>query len=89
MKKLYCLTIAGCLAILTGCNGCRNDWKHFQSATVSIKRDVTLYSHDGSIIREWKGITSKVEDQGGTLYFIDNNEKSVTIGGGTMIVEEQ
>ena len=85
MKRFALLAIVS-LPLLTGCNGCANDIKHFQSKTIGMNRTVTLYSADGTKIKEWK-TSSVVEDQGGTLYFIDKGGRSVYIGG-TLTVEE-
>ena len=71
---------------LVGCNSCRNDWEHFKSTTVGLRRTVTLYGADGTTIKQWT-TTSVVEDNGGTVQFIDNNGKVVTVSG-TMTVEE-
>lgn len=84
-KTLIGLCLIG-LTLLPGCNGCRNDFKHFTSDTFGINRTVTLYDGNGVVIKEYH-TTSKVEDQGGTLYFIDNHGKAVYISG-TITVEE-
>lgn len=70
---------------LNGCNGCRNSMKHFQSATIGMDRTVTLYNANGDVIKSWK-TDSKIEDKGGTVYFISAG-KAVTISG-TFTIEE-
>lgn len=72
--------------MLSGCNGCRNFNKHLASDVYGLERKVTLYAADGSVIEEWT-IDSKVEDKGGTCYFIDKEENAVTISG-TFIIKE-
>jgi hypothetical protein len=51
-----------------------------------LDRKITLYDMSGKTIREWR-TTAKVEDRGGTCFFIVNG-KAVTISG-TFIIEEQ
>ncbi len=70
---------------LAGCNGCYNKWKHLQSDVIGIDRTITLYNANGEPIKSWK-TSSKIEDQGGTIYFLVDG-KTVTISG-TFIVEE-
>jgi hypothetical protein len=87
MKRFgrFALMLSLCLA-MPGCNGCRNQFKHMQSEVVGLNRKVTLYGADGSVIREWK-TTAKVEDRGGSCWFIGDDGKTVTVSGNFVIEE--
>ena len=65
----------------------QNKVKHFQSSMTGLNRNITLYSNNGEIIKEWN-TKVKIEDKGGTVYFIDNNGKAVIISG-TFIIQEK
>lgn len=80
-----CLLGAAC--IVGGCSEFRNTMKHVESSFTGLSRKITLYAVDGKVIREWE-TTSKVEDQGGTVYFLDKNGKAITVSG-TFVVEEK
>lgn len=84
MKKKT-LLIALLIASM-GCGQIRNSFKHLHSSLTGLHRHITLYANDGSVIREWD-TTAKVEDQGGTVWFIVNG-KAVTVAG-TFVVEEK
>lgn len=84
MKKLYCLLLLS--LFLTGCNGCRNDIKHWTSDKFGIDRHVILYNGNGDIIKEWD-TTSKIEYNGSSCYFITDG-KVITISG-TYVIEEK
>ena len=86
MKRAWMILAVLCLLPFTGCAGCRNDWKHLQSDFVGLKRRVTMYAADGSVIKEWE-IQAKVEDNGGTCYFIDDDGHAVTVAGDFIIQE--
>ena len=62
-----------------------NIFKHIQSSTVGLDREITLYNNTGGVIRQWR-TKAKVEDKGGTCYFICDG-KAFTISG-TFIIEE-
>ena len=81
------LAAISCIALL-GLSGCnlRNTLKHTKSDIFGLDRKITLYSNTGTIIKEWR-TRAKIEDHGGTVYFIADG-KAVTISG-TFIVEEQ
>lgn len=87
MKIKILIAMSIITIMTTGCNGCRNNWKHFKSNTVGIGRTVTLYNANGGVIKSWE-IDSKVEDKGGTCQFLNNKGKSATISG-TFIIEEK
>lgn len=70
---------------LTGC-GFQNTLKHTQSSLIGLDRKITLFDSDGKPIKSWQ-TRAKIEDNGGTIYFIANG-KAVTISG-TFIVEEE
>lgn len=85
MKK-YLFALIMCLPFLTGCAGCRNSMKHLQSEWAGLERKVTLYGVDGHEIRSWR-VKAKVEDSGGTCWFLTNDSKAVTVSG-TFVIEE-
>jgi hypothetical protein len=88
MKKLVLAALLlAYTAINTGCAGCSNNLKHMKSDFVGLKRTITVYSADGTVIKEWK-TQAKVEDQGGTCYFLDEDGKAIIISG-TFIIEEK
>lgn len=80
-----CLVMIGLLS-LPGCAGCRNQLKHMQSDVFGLKRRIVLYGPDGVKIREWE-TTAKVEDQGGSCWFLTSEGKAVTISGNFTIEE--
>jgi hypothetical protein len=85
MKKLWmalmCLSMGGCTA------SCQNSMKHMKSDFVGLNRSITVYGSDGTPIKSWE-TRAKVEDQGGTCWFLDKDGKAVTISG-TFIIEEK
>ena len=87
MRNLILITLAVITLAFAGCNGCRNDWKHFQSNTIGLTRKITLYDGNGKAIQSWT-TTSKVEYNGPGLYFIDSEGNTTTISG-TFIVTEK
>jgi len=82
------LLFAGLLVF--GCFGCtesqRKSIKHAKSDLVGLKRTITLYDCSGKPIRQWEG-RFKVEMQGSTASFIDDDDNEVKISG-TYIIEE-
>ena len=64
----------------------QNTYKHVESTFIGLDRKVTFYAADGTVIREWQG-RFKVEDRGGSCYFIVDG-KTVVISG-TFLVEEK
>jgi len=84
---LIIVLIAVPIALLTFCtNQGRNDLKHWQSSFGGLKRKVTLYDANGKPLKSWT-TTSKVEDKGGSYFFIDDNDKAQRVSG-TVIIEE-
>ena len=59
---------------------------HLKSNTVGIRRTVTLYANDGSVIKTWDGRMS-VEDRGGSFRFMVDG-RAVTVAG-TVLIEER
>lgn len=70
----------------SGCAECQNFGKHVHSTFTGLNRTITLYDANGHTIKEWH-TQAKVEDKGGTCYFLDANGKAVTISG-TFIIQE-
>ena len=85
MKRLM-LVIVLC-ALCAGCSETANNIKHLKSSFVGLNRIITLYAADGKVIREWT-TKANIEDNGGTIYFLDANGKAITVSG-TFIVEER
>ena len=83
MKKVLMLIL--CCTMLSGC-AMINTVKHAQSSWIGLNRTITLYSGDGQIIKQWQ-TRSKVEDQGGSAYFLVDG-KAINISG-TYIIEEK
>ncbi|NBP03530.1 MAG: hypothetical protein EBU90_26245 [Proteobacteria bacterium] len=81
------LIIVTVVGLLTACGQLKNDLKHTQSDYFGLKRSITLYDANGRVIRNWH-TRSKVEDRGGSCYFIDNNDKAIIISGSFVIEEE-
>lgn len=86
MKSLNVILVAIALVSLTGCGGCANTLKHTQSDWFGLNRKITLYNANGGVIKEWQ-TKAKIEDRGGSVYFLDKNGKATTISG-TFVVEE-
>jgi hypothetical protein len=94
MKKYINIKLATALAVasigllcLTGCGEISNTFKHLHSSFTGLNRKITLYDANGHVIHEWV-TKAKVEDNGGTCWFLDSNDKAVTVSG-TFIVQEQ
>lgn len=87
MKIRPLFLLMALLAVVPGCASCSNDWKHIKSSVLGLKRTITLYAADGSVIREWHA-KAKVEDNGGTAYFIDDGGHAITVSG-TFVIEEE
>ncbi len=86
MKRLITILLLLSITQIVGCAGCSNGWKHLQSTVTGLKRKISLYNANGETIRVWE-TKAKVEDQGGTCYFLDDDGKSMIISG-TFIIEE-
>lgn len=78
------LAIVVCF-MLSGC-GMVNDLKHLQSDWVGLNRTVTLYSASGEPINSWSG-RFKVEDNGGSISFVDNGKTIKVAGTYTVIAQ--
>lgn len=61
--------------------------KDFEAETIGLNREITLFSDSGQVIKKWEG-RFNITRVGSSLYFIDNNGKSVIING-TYIVQEK
>ncbi|MGA1862586.1 hypothetical protein OWM07_06855 [Deferribacter thermophilus] len=86
MLKKYVFTVLF-VVIFFGCTqNQKKKIKDFQAETIGIKRVITLYADNGQIIKRWEG-RFNIERKGSSLYFIDDDGKSVIING-TYIVEE-
>ena len=81
------MKLAILLFVLVGCSGLRNDLSHMKSNWVGLKRHVTFYASDGKVIKEWS-IQGTIEDNGGTIRFLTDDGKAITLGG-PFLVEEQ
>jgi uncharacterized lipoprotein YehR (DUF1307 family) len=89
MKKLIAgavVIIAMLLIVFFSSAEWQNMRKHMHSSLTGLNRKITLYNSNGGVIREWT-TQSKVEDRGGTCWFIVNG-KAVTVSG-AFTVEEQ
>ncbi len=70
-----------------GCTkGCQQRVSHLKSNLVGLDRTITLYAHDGSVIRAWDG-RFQVEASAGSARFIHEG-KAVYIAG-TFVIEEK
>lgn len=74
------------MVLLTGCGEIQNASKHVHSSFTGLNRKITLYNSAGGVIRQWQ-TTAKVEDKGGTCFFIVDG-KAITVSG-TFVIEEQ
>ena len=81
--------VSVCLMMVLFLSGCterqRQDWSHWKSDLVGLKRTVTLYADNGTPIKSWKG-RFKVDVGGGTARFLHDGR--VIIISGTFIIEE-
>jgi hypothetical protein len=84
MKKI--ITILAAAALLSGCADFRNFKKHVKSDFTGLNRRITFFSADGRPVRVWE-TKAKVEDNGGTCFFINSNGKAVTVSGSFLIEE--
>ena len=57
-----------------------------QSEFTGLHRRITLYGPDGTKLKEWE-TTAKVEDQGGSCWFLNADGKAVTVSGNFVIEE--
>ena len=90
MKKIIFLKLSIALSvvsILTGCGSGSNVLKHLHSSFSGLNRKITLYSANGTVLKEWV-TQAKVEDNGGTCFFLDDRYKAIKISG-TFIIQEQ
>lgn len=82
-----CIVILAALILPTFCtNEGRNTLKHWESSYIGLKRKVTLYDANGKPLKSWT-TDSKVEDKGGSYFFLDENGKAQRISG-TVVIEE-
>lgn len=85
-----CIVVV-CLAAcstLTGCEGCQQTAKKWESYTAGLDRVIILYANDGSVIKRWEGEKYNVQyGEGGSARFIHQG-KVVRISG-TYIIEEK
>ena len=89
MKKLLLgITILG----LTGsCATCEDSKKDYESDTKGLKRSVQVYTLDGKLLKEYKGlIRVRDSDESGriSLNLISENNRRVTIDNAIVITEE-
>ena len=86
-KSLITISLIVTAFALSGCGKFANGLKHTQSDWFGLNRTITLYAGNGTnIINTWH-TTSKVEDRGGSCYFLDANNKAVIISG-TFVIQE-
>ena len=89
--KAYALAIVVVIFVIllsiVNMAGCQNMLKHVRSSTLGLNRQITLYDSSGKVIREWT-TRAKVEDKGGTCWFLTAEGKAVTISG-TFVIEEK
>ena len=64
----------------------RQDYSHWKSDLIGLKRTVTLYANNGQPIKTWKG-RYKVEVSNGIARFMDDG-RAVMIAG-TFVIEEE
>ncbi len=67
------------------CAKWQQDFKHLNSQLTGLKRTITLYSADGSVIRQWNGLM-RIEHVPGGISFIYKGK--VVVISGTFVVEE-
>ncbi len=85
MQTIMKLSVAVIAAVaLAGC-GVQNGMKHTASSIFGLNRQITLYSADGKIIKQWR-TRAKIEDNGGSVWFIADG-KAITVSG-TFLIEE-
>jgi hypothetical protein len=83
MKKIVML---GIILLLTGCGDFANMRKHFSSSLSGLHRRITLLNANGTTNRVWE-TKAKVEDKGGSCFFINSYGKAVIVSG-TFVIEE-
>lgn len=87
MKKITIIAaMTAAMLSFSGCGVIENEAKHLHSSFTGLDRIITLYANDGKIIRQWS-TKAKVEDRGGTCFFIVDG-RAVTISG-TFVIEEK
>ncbi|MGB9731050.1 MULTISPECIES: hypothetical protein [Calditerrivibrio] len=86
MKKLLIILFTP-LILLSCTMEQKKKFKDFEAETIGLNREITLYSDNGQVIKRWEG-RFNITRAGSSLYFIDNNGKSVIING-TYIVQEK
>ena len=64
----------------------RKSFKHMKSGIIGLKRQVTLYSDNGDVIRQWQG-RFKIEMAASVATFIDDDGREIKIAG-TYVIEE-
>jgi hypothetical protein len=87
MKRFLIMGLFICAALFSGCTERqRQDYSHWKSDLVGLKRTITLYAADGKQIKSWSG-RYKVDVQGGSARFLHDG-KAIIISG-TFIIEEE
>ena len=88
MRTRICLVLGLALLVflLDGCEGCRKDLRHMASSLSGLDRVVTLYSLNGTVIKQWRG-KFVVEITDGIASFIDENDNEIKVNG-TYTVEQ-
>jgi hypothetical protein len=85
-QKLPIVLVAACLLYGSGCTERqRQDYSHWKSDVIGLKRTVTLYDANGKPIKTWNG-RFKIDVEGGAARFIVDG-KAVMISG-TFVIEE-
>jgi hypothetical protein len=86
-SKLFLGVILVVFLFLGGCTEKqRQDFSHWKSDLIGLKRTVTLYDCNGKPIKTWTG-RYKVEINGSVARFIDDG-KAIIISG-TFVIEEK
>ncbi len=86
-RLVFALGLLAAVLLAGGCSkGCQQRVSHLKSNLIGLDRTITLYAHDGSVIRVWEG-RFQVEATGGSARFIHEG-KAVYISG-TFIIEEK
>jgi hypothetical protein len=80
------LTITAASLLISCTAQQRQDFSHWKSDVIGLKRKITLYAASGTPIQSWEG-RYKIEIQNGVARFL--HEGKAVIISGTFIIEEK
>ena len=90
-KKLIATAAAATLWLvtLTGCTAWEDTAKSFESDNVGLKRVITVYSKDGTVLKQYEGKKVRTYTDDGGQLVINLDGKRIQVVNADTIVEEK